>query len=260
MHLLDTIHGLIDRRVLINFQIDQSVLAKVLPVGFRPKLYHGSAIGGVCMIRFKELRPRRVPAWLGLRSENAAHRFAVQWEEDGQTREGVFIPRRDTNSWFNRSFGGRVFPGIFHRSSFDVFESNEHVRVTIREPDGTTAVDFQGAVSDRIPPSSIFPSVEAAAGFFSLGATGYSATRQDGRYHGMELKSLDWSIQPMRTEQVYSRVLHDDAVFPNGSVEFDCALLMRNIKHEWHSRPDLFLAENQRGFMKKRSRQLVNAD
>ncbi len=125
MMLLDTIHGTIERRVLLNYRLDPEVLARVLPRGFRPKLFAGYGIGGVCMIRFARLRPRRVPGWLGLGSENAAHRIAVEWEQDGHTREGVFIPRRDTNSTFNRALGGRVFPGIFSGARFTTQESAE---------------------------------------------------------------------------------------------------------------------------------------
>jgi len=95
---LDWIHGTIDRRVLLNYRLDPEILRPALPRPFRPKLYRGYAIGGVCMIRFKALRPRFSPAILGLGSENAAHRFAVEWDQDGKQCEGVFIPRRDTNS------------------------------------------------------------------------------------------------------------------------------------------------------------------
>lgn len=116
--LLDTIHGIIERRVLLNYHIDSEVLQRVLPPGFRPKLFKGMGIGGVCMIRFSELRPRLVPSWLGLRSENAAHRIAVEWDQEDGVKEGVFIPRRDTNSSFNKAFGGTVFPGIFHKGNF----------------------------------------------------------------------------------------------------------------------------------------------
>ena len=35
---------------------------------------------------------------VGIRTENVAHRFAVEWDGDDCTQVGVFIPRRDTNS------------------------------------------------------------------------------------------------------------------------------------------------------------------
>jgi hypothetical protein len=56
------------------------------------------------MIQFKALRPRFLPAWLDMASENAAHRIAVERDQDGERREGVFLNRRDTNSWFNMAF------------------------------------------------------------------------------------------------------------------------------------------------------------
>lgn len=239
---LDTIHGIIDRRVLLNYRIDSEALKRVLPPPFRPKLYSGHGVGGVCMIHFKELRPRFVPAWLGLGSENAAHRIAVQWEQDGELREGVFIPRRDTNSWFNKTLGGRVFPGIFHRSRFDARETDSSVSLRIVRADGGTEIAFAGHVADQLPPASIFPSLEAAAGFFSLGATGYSATYADGHYHGMELHSLNWTVSPLAIDEAQSCFFEDRQRFPSGSAELDCALLMRGIEHEWHSRRDLYLS------------------
>jgi hypothetical protein len=239
---LDTIHGIIDRRVLLNYRIDPAVLERVLPAPFRPKLYGGHGVGGVCMIRFKQLRPRFAPAWLGLASENAAHRIAVQWTQDGEVREGVFIPRRDTNSWFNEAVGGRVFPGIFQRSRFEIRESASGVSIRIVRADGGTEIAFAGHLTGQFPSASIFPSLEAAAGFFSLGATGYSATGTEGHYHGMELHSLNWSVSPLAIQEAQSCFFGDPKRFPPGSAELDCALLMRGIEHEWHSRPDLYLS------------------
>lgn len=238
---LDTIHGTIDRRILLNYRIDPAILQRVLPPPFRPKLYDHHGVGGVCMIRFKQLRPRFMPAWVGLSSENAAHRIAVEWDQDGELREGVFIPRRDTNSWFNKTLGGRVFPGLFQRSQFEGKESDTSVFLRIVRADGGTEISFAGHLADQLPPTSIFRSLNAAARFFSLGATGYSATRVEGHYHGMELHSLNWSISPLAIETAQSCFFDDPQRFPTGSVELDCALLMRGIEHEWRSRPDLYL-------------------
>jgi hypothetical protein len=239
---LDTIHGVIDRRVLLNYHIDPVSLQRVLPPPFQPKLYGNHAIGGVCMIRFKHLRPRFVPGWLGLGSENAAHRIAVQWQQDGELREGVFIPRRDTNSWFNKTLGGRVFPGIFQRSRFETRESDSSVSLRIVRADGGTEIAFTGHLTRQLPPASVFPSLEAAAGFFSLGATGYSATSEEGHYHGMELHSLNWTVSPLAIDEARSCFFDDKRRFPPGSVQLDCALLMRGIEHEWHTRPDLYFS------------------
>jgi hypothetical protein len=62
---------------------------------------------------------------------------------------------------------------------------------------------------------------------FFIGATGYSATHQAGYYHGMELHSLDWSIQPMDVVDAHTSFFSDRTRFPEGTVELDCALVMR---------------------------------
>jgi hypothetical protein len=41
---------------------------------------------------------------------------------------------------------------------------------------------------------------------------------------------------------VRSSFFEDGSLFPRGSIEFDCALLMRGIEHEWHGRADLCCA------------------
>lgn len=56
----------------------------------------------------------------------------------------------------------------------------------------------------------------------------------------MELKCLSWTIEPLHIESSRSRFYDDEEHFPRGTAAVDCALLMRDIDHEWHSRPDLF--------------------
>src|SRR5436853_197186 len=97
------IKGTIKRRLLVNFRADPAMVRRILPPPFRPKLHKGFSLVGICLIRLEQIRPAGFPGALGLSSENAAHRIAVEWEdESGNLREGVFIPRRDTGSLLNR--------------------------------------------------------------------------------------------------------------------------------------------------------------
>ncbi|HXT52418.1 MAG TPA: DUF2071 domain-containing protein, partial [Thermoanaerobaculia bacterium] len=95
---IPVIRGVIERRILVNFRVDPAALAAVLPEPLRPKLVGGYGIGGICLIRLRDIRPRLVPKAFGIRSDNAAHRIAVEWPGGG---EGVYVPRRDTNSRLN---------------------------------------------------------------------------------------------------------------------------------------------------------------
>lgn len=88
---LPAVRGIIDRRILVNYRVDPDALEAVLPYPFEPKLVGGFGIGGICLIRLKHIRPRFVKPQVGIESENAAHRIAVEWTEEGIRREGVYI-------------------------------------------------------------------------------------------------------------------------------------------------------------------------
>jgi hypothetical protein len=68
---------------------------------------------------------------------------------------------------------------------------------------------------------------------------GYSATGRTGVYDGLELRSFGWRVEPLAVSAVRSSFFEDSLRFPTGSVEFDCALLMRNIEHEWRAREQM---------------------
>lgn len=56
-----TIHGIIDRRMLINYVAEPEFVGKILPKPFRPKLYDGKAIVGICLIRLKKINQKVFP-------------------------------------------------------------------------------------------------------------------------------------------------------------------------------------------------------
>ena len=240
---IPVIRGIIDRRILANFHIDPDVMAAILPAPFRPKLANGYAIGGICLIRLKGIRPRFIPFPWGVRSENAAHRIAVEWDVDGQPQEGVYIPRRDTDSRLNRWAGGTLFPGIHHHAAFTVKESGHHFSVSLQSDDGDTRVHVSGTITDRLPRSTVFPSVADASKFFEMGSLGYSVTQTNGRFDGLELRCMNWHVKALEIDRIESSYFENESQFPRGSVEFDCALLMRGIYHEWYGRKDLCCPE-----------------
>lgn len=236
---IPVVRGLIERRILVNYRVEPEALAAQLPAPFRPHLLHGAAMVGICLIRLKQVRPVGVPAWLGIGSENAAHRMAVEWPQQDRTRQGVYVQRRDTSSRFNAWAGGRLFPGLHQHATFQVQESPDLLDVSLQSDDGETRVSVRGRPTDRLPSTSAFATLEEASTFFEAGSLGYSATNDPARFQGLELRSFKWRVEPLEVEQVRSSFFEDRSRFPHGSIRFDSALLMRNIPHEWHGKPDL---------------------
>lgn len=236
---IPTIRGMIDRRVLVNFRVDPDVLSRVCPKPFRPQLVNGFGIAGICLIRLKQIRPKRLPAFLGISSENAAHRIAVQWDSDAGPQTGVYIPRRDTSSLLNSFAGARVFPGVHHQARFDILETGDEYCITMNSTDGTARVVVEGHTCDQLPDDSVFGSVAECSQFFESGSLGYSPSTSDAKFDGLELKTLNWSVQSLSVDNVQSSFFDDRNVFPEDSIAFDNALLMRGIDHQWHSREAL---------------------
>src|SRR5882724_4441902 len=240
---IPVIKGMIKRRLLVNFRAEPAVVQRILPQPFRPKLHEGKALVGICLIRLEQMRPAGLPGALGLSSENAAHRVAVEWTDAaGIQREGVFIPRRDTGSFLNRVAGGRVFPGEHHPARFSVVDSGSRIDFSMQSRDDSVAVRVVGDETDSLPASSCFSSLVEASAFFEGGSLGYSVTRDGGRLDGLLLRTLDWRIRALAVTDVSSSYFADAKQFPAGSIEFDHALVMRDIIHEWHKAEDLYAA------------------
>lgn len=233
---LPAVRGMIERRLLVNFRCEPDALARILPAPFRPKLVQGWGMAGICLIRLGGIRPAFLPALGGLASENVAHRIAVEWDEGGATREGIFIPRRDTDSLLNRLVGGKVFPDVHHAAKFLVRETGERFKLEMRSDDGAAFVRVLARLDESLPEKSAFRSLAEASDFFRGGALGWSARPKADEFDGLELRCDEWQMHPLAVERIESSFFSDRAIFPPGSVTFDSAFLMRNLAHSWHAR------------------------
>ncbi|MEP6923639.1 MAG: DUF2071 domain-containing protein [Pyrinomonadaceae bacterium] len=240
---LPTIQGIIKRRILVNFRAEPNAIQRILPSQFRPKLHNGNAIAGICLIRLEQMRPLYAPEFVGLASENAAHRIAVLWDdgETGETREGVYINRRDTDSFINAAVGGTLFPGEHHKAHFDIEESESEINFAMQSNDQEVSVEIKGKIEDALPETSVFSSLAEASNFFEAGSLGFSVTRDAHSLDGVTLHTKEWKVAPLKISFVRSSVYDDKNVFSKGEIQFDHALIMQNIKHEWHNAPSFEL-------------------
>jgi len=235
---IPTVVGTIDRRILINYQAEREVIEKFLPKPFKPKLVGNKAIVGICLIRLKNIRPKWIPFNFGMSSENGAHRIAVEWTENGDPKEGVFVPRRDTSSRLSTLAGGRVFPGVHHLADFKVNESKGQYEIEFTSDD-KTHLSIKAAETTGWNKSSVFEDLDCASDFFKQGSVGYSPDKIGKTFEGLELRTRNWEVSPLSVSHVSSSFFEEKTIFPEGSIKFDNALLMRNIDHEWRGRDSM---------------------
>ncbi|MCB9939685.1 MAG: DUF2071 domain-containing protein [Planctomycetaceae bacterium] len=228
------VRGVIDRRILVNFRVDPDVLSWVIPRPFVPQIVNGLGIAGICLIRLRQIRPLGFPSMIGLSSENVAHRVAVEWEFAGERKTGVFVFRRDTSSGINSLVGGRLFPGVHHLARFTSDEDNRRFQVDAKSIDSSVTVAVDGELSQEWTSTSAFSTLDAASHFFEKDCIGYSPQTMPGVFDGLELRTVGWQVEHLRMHCVKSSFFENTNLFPHGTIQLDCALLMRGIKHEWH--------------------------
>lgn len=229
------IHGYIERRILINFTADPKAVEKIIPFPFRPKIYKGKTIVGICLIRLRSIKPKGLPGFIGVNSENGAHRIAVEWDENGEIKSGVYIPRRDTSLKLNTLLGLRIFPGKHYYAKFNIEEKNGNYHIDFKSADDTKIL-IDAKETKSFNDKSIFGTLEAASDFFENGDLGYSPNKD--KFDGLRLKAYKWGVKPLDVLKVKSSFFENEEIFPKDSVKFDNALLMRNIEHEWSSEAD----------------------
>jgi hypothetical protein len=210
-----TVACTIERRLLVSYRIEPEVVARLLPSPFRPQLVSGQAAGGACFIRLGGLRAGRLPRVPRLACENAAHRFAVEWDDANGTQAGVYVPRRDTSSRITAAAGGKVFPGSCQLARFAVDEPGGQVRINVSSRDGQVQLAVTAAPAGALI-SELFQALDDAADFFRRGALGFSPSATAGCLDGVRLHSASWAAQPMRAE-IRSGLFDDTALFPQGT-------------------------------------------
>jgi hypothetical protein len=224
---LKTLRAQVRRRLLISYRLDPLVARALVPEPFRPQIVDGSAVAGVCMIGLQSVRPGWVRPRLGFRTENVAHRVAVEWDENGLTRNGVYIVERHSSSLLPVIAGGRLFPGVQKRARFDLDETESRFRVKMAAPGTQVAVDVQLGGPWT---SSLFATVDAASDFHQYGSVGWSPRRDGAGVEPLELTSTDWAVQPAQVLSIKSSFF--DAL-PEGSAVLDSAVAMLDLPFVW---------------------------
>jgi hypothetical protein len=222
----------IERRLLVNYRIDPDVLGSLLPNGVRAQIVRGSAVGGVCFLRLAHLRPRSLPSWSGLRTENVAHRFAVEWDGADGVVAGVYVPRRETDSRLAAWSGGRLFPGVYRLARFEVNEHGGDYRIGVQSADGRADVAVRARRTDQLS-GSLFEDIADAVEFFRSAPASLSPNESRSCLEGVRLQCDRWAAEPLEIDEMRSAVFDDLAFFPPGTCALDSALVMHDLDSQF---------------------------
>jgi uncharacterized protein YqjF (DUF2071 family) len=237
--MIPVLEGTIARRVLLNFRADPDVAQRLVPKPLEVVVQNGFAMVGVCLIRLEQLRPKGFPASLGMASENMAHRIAVRYPTDNGMKEGVFIWRRETDLRLATILGGRLFPGVHRQATFHVMECEGALAMYVRTRQGQADVSFDARYTTDWTATTAFRTLDEACRFFQKGDCGFSCSQHGRKLEGTRLRTLKWEMRPLRVGGVQAAFYENRERFPAGSIEFDSAVIMCGIPHEWYELDDV---------------------
>lgn len=233
--MLTKLEGVIARRVLLNYWLDAEVARRQVPEPFEIVTRNGFAVAGICLIRLENLRPQGLPAAMGIASENMAHRIAIRYRDGGETKEGVYIWRRDTDSLVAARLGGLLFPGVQRDAEFRIAENDDSLQMNVLSTDGGADVSFAAGYGADWKWTLLFPRFADVSQFFERGDCGFSCALRSEAVEGLRVEALRWEMSPVQVHNLRSSFFDDEERFPHGSVGFDCGVIMRGIPSRWHT-------------------------
>jgi hypothetical protein len=231
--MLPRLEGMIARRLLLNYRADPALVQRLIPKPLQVVVRKDAAVVGVCLIRLEHLRVKGLPPLVGMTAENMAHRVAVRFPIPEGWQDGVFIWRRHSNRCFMERLGGRLFPGVHERAGFKVMEWKHALAIAVQTKRHDADVEFAGDDTTVWQPTALFETPAEASRFFERGDCGLSCSLRGEALEGVRLRTLRWEMVPLVARSLHSTFYQGTGLFPQGSVEFDCALVMRGVPHEW---------------------------
>lgn len=235
---LPALDGIIDRRILINYRIKPEIVKSILPPHLEPLLISGFASGGICLLRLRNIGVKHSPLFLRINSENAAHRFLITYRKGGQIIKGVYIPRRDTDSKLNVLLAGKFFSWPHFPAVFQVKEGDDRYLIKMKSRDGKTELEADAELDDSFPNKSMFDSLEHASSCFESCPIGVSPSTDNKTFKTIRLETKTWNVKALLVRSLRSSFFDDKSIFPQGTIEFDNAMLMEGIEHQWVSEED----------------------
>jgi hypothetical protein len=141
--------------------------------------YNGRGFWSVVVSRLHAMRPRALPAWIGVSYWHVGYRLYVRLPlPDRAPIEGLYFLRSDCDSRLMTHAGNLLTDFSFHTAAIEVVEEPDSVQIAIRSPEAAADIALDRTRPPVLPPDSAFASLEEAAEFLKYKPAAISVSRR----------------------------------------------------------------------------------
>jgi len=227
--------------ISLNYAVDPTVLAKLLPKPLEPELHKGSAWLQVLVSSLRDMRPQGLFAPLGVCFYQASYRAAVRYRAaDGSWRRGGYFVRSETNHDLMRRVGNALKEFQFHDFSaahMTMLRQGHELTVGIDPDDehgnGNLLGQFDTRPLAAPPASSVWHSVAELHEPLVECYDAFGVDAKDGWLYVLTIDREPWQpcfVQPL---QLYAEFL-DVGPLGGGAAHLDSVLhVPRECGYRW---------------------------
>jgi hypothetical protein len=173
--------GVLDRCWLFTYQTPEEEARALLPRQLEPVTHGGCAFWSVVVCHIQAMRPKPLPALLGMSYWHVAYRFYVRCHPaSGPPLEGLYFLRSDCDRPLITLLGNLLTDYQFHTAGVEVAEEPPFVHFSVRSPDAPAHATLDRSRPAELPTHSVFASLDEAAAFLKYQPRALSIT-EDGR-------------------------------------------------------------------------------
>ena len=161
-----TMHGRLERCWLFTFQTSPVAARQRLPGMLEPVTHNGYAFWNVVIVRLRGMRPRPLPAWMGVSYWHAAYRLYVRFPRPHeQPVEGLYFVRSDCDSHLVHVLGNLLTDFRFSFAPISCQERDRQVELSVHAPQAPAHVLLDRRMPSALPGYSAFSSLGEATAF-----------------------------------------------------------------------------------------------
>jgi uncharacterized protein YqjF (DUF2071 family) len=235
-----TMVGRFSECLLLAYRTPAESVRRLLPAGLELITVGAWAFWNIVLCRIEQMRPRGVPAALGLSYHHVAYRLYVRSQTARGPLEGLYFVRSDADSRLISCAGNLLTDFRFHPGSIDLNATTDRIAASVRSNDRAADLSLvtEPATTENLAPGSPFATADQAAHALKYQPLALSVTGERLRMAQVRRDETHWRESPIRV--IESRFTFFDRL--NQRPALERATRVEPIDYEWRLGDSLALA------------------